>query len=75
MNKYKNKRPTTASPIFAMPYGKGRNGASTATFKKFYGQSKPRCKKCDSGELERRQWNTMSCTNRHCDYKELQTLK
>lgn len=69
----KVERDMAASPIFAKPYGKGkpRNEAAVRTLKKFYSQ-KPKCRKCNNGVLERRQWNTLNCTNIKCNHKELQ---
>ena len=50
--------------------GKNKRPVSVST--KHYKPIKPKCKKCNDGALERRQWGMLSCTNRQCDHKELQ---
>jgi len=50
-----------------------KNKAATHTFKKLYGQKepiKPKCRVCNNGVLERRQWNMLNCTK--CHHSELQ---
>ena len=56
-----------------------RNKAAGHTFKKLYGQPKltkepvkSKCRVCNEGVLERRQWNMLNCTNINCNHKELQ---
>ncbi len=55
-----------------------RSIAAGHTFKMAYGKkltkepAKTRCRVCNNGVLERRQWNILSCTNVECNHKELQ---
>ena len=66
--KPKVKRSTAAGHTFKTVYGRKVVKEPDKTRK----PEAPKCRVCNEGVLERRQWNILTCTNINCNHKELQ---